>query len=176
MITTCPRGRQHAEHFFVVRVRKRPILNDAGVASHLDDEGLIAGSRGTQLNGWVRGHASIVAAVPSELITLFCRAEPSRGLMPATWLRRRRLARLGVSVVGGLVFLGRDILKLAVQSAVVDPVGPFHCGVIDVGHRWQRRKTARMPRSYCRGASPSAPTNVASRRAATPIMTRVTSR
>jgi hypothetical protein len=44
-------GRQHTQHFFVVRVRKRSILNDAGVASHLDDEGFISGRRITHLNG-----------------------------------------------------------------------------------------------------------------------------
>jgi hypothetical protein len=39
--------------------------------------------------------------------------------MPASWLRRGRLARLDVSVVGGLVFFGRNVLKLAVQAVVV---------------------------------------------------------
>ena len=40
--------------------------------------------------------------------------------MPASWLRRRRLGRLDVSVVGGLVFFGRNVVELAVQPAVVE--------------------------------------------------------
>src|ERR1700676_4504436 len=39
--------------------------------------------------------------------------------MPASWLRRRRRGRLNLSVVGALVFVGRDVVGLAVQSAVV---------------------------------------------------------
>src|ERR1700738_961247 len=40
--------------------------------------------------------------------------------MPASWLRRRRLGRRGLSVIGGVVFVGWDVVELAVQSAVVD--------------------------------------------------------
>ena len=42
--------------------------------------------------------------------------------MAASRLRRRWLGRLGVSVVGGLVFVGRDVLELAVQPAVGERV------------------------------------------------------
>src|SRR4051812_6212246 len=58
--------------------------------------------------------------------------------MPASWLRRRRLGRLGVSVVGGLVFFGRNVVELAVQPAVVEPIDPLHRGVFHVVEGAQR--------------------------------------
>ena len=52
--------------------------------------------------------------------------------MPASWLRRRRRGRLGLSVIGGLVFVGRNVVELAVQSAAVVPVDPLHRRVFHV--------------------------------------------
>ena len=50
-----------------------------------------------------------------------------RGLMPASWLRRRRLARLDVSVVGDLVFVGRpqetQIARLAGDGLTNQQIG-----------------------------------------------------
>src|SRR6202011_2362259 len=39
---------------------------------------------------------------------------------------------LGASVVGGFAFVGWDVVELAVQAAVVEPVDPLHRGVLDV--------------------------------------------
>lgn len=39
--------------------------------------------------------------------------------MLASCLRRRWLARLEVSVVGGLVFFGRNVVKLTVRSVLL---------------------------------------------------------
>jgi hypothetical protein len=39
---------------------------------------------------------------------------------------------LEVSVVGGLVFVGRDVVELAVQAPVVEPIDPLHGRVFDV--------------------------------------------
>jgi hypothetical protein len=66
--------------------------------------------------------------------------------MPASRLRRRRLGPLEVSVVGGLVLVGRGLVELAVQAQVVEPIDPLHRRVFDVvastQRAGQRRATA----------------------------------
>jgi hypothetical protein len=42
--------------------------------------------------------------------------------------------------VGGLVFFGWNVVKLAVQAAIVVPVDPLHRGVLHVVDRAQRRR------------------------------------
>lgn len=51
---------------------------------------------------------------------------------------RRRRGRLEVSVVGGLVFVGRNVVELAVQAPVVEPIDPLHRRVFDVVDGAQR--------------------------------------
>jgi hypothetical protein len=46
-------------------------------------------------------------------------------LMPASLLRRRRLGRLGLSVMGALVLVRRDVIEQAVQPAGVARMQPF---------------------------------------------------
>jgi hypothetical protein len=50
---------------------------------------------------------------------------------------------LGLSVVGRFVFLGWDVVEAAVQSAVVEPVDPFHRCVLDVVDDAQRARQER---------------------------------
>ena len=60
--------------------------------------------------------------------------------MLALCLRRCRLARLDVSVVGGLVFFGWNVVELAVQAAIVVPVDPLHRRLLHVVDRAQRAR------------------------------------
>jgi hypothetical protein len=63
--------REHFEHLLVVRVRQGPILNDAGVTRHFDNESVIAGMGCTQIHNRFR-HAPIVAAMRQEDDESFC--------------------------------------------------------------------------------------------------------
>jgi hypothetical protein len=63
--------------------------------------------------------------------------------MPASLLRRRRLGRLGLSVIGALVLVRWDVIEQAVQPAGVVPVDPLHRGVLDVVDGFQRASQER---------------------------------
>jgi IS30 family transposase len=67
--------------------------------------------------------------------------------MSASWLRCRRLGRLGVSVVGGLELRGWDVPELAVP-AFVEPVDPLHRRVL------RRRHGRRQDRRWATAWSP----------------------
>jgi hypothetical protein len=81
------------------------------------------------------------------------------GLMPASWLRRRRLGRLEVSVIGGFVFVGR-VVELAVQAAIVVPA-PRDTLVIS-------RRSPRSATDRC-GPAPSVGAPAATKQASWPI-------
>ena len=51
-----------------------------------------------------------------------------------------------MSVIGGLVFVGRNVVELAVQSAAVVPVDPFHRRVFHVVDGPQRAGQNGLPR------------------------------
>jgi hypothetical protein len=65
--------------------------------------------------------------------------------MRASWLRRRRLA-LEVSVVGGFVLLGWDVVELAVQAAVVELMRVI---VSKAAFRRRRYRAGRGSRRRC---------------------------
>lgn len=81
-------GRQKAEHVLIVGVGQRPILDDAGMAGHLEDERLVVSSRLTQPHIRVSGHVLIVAEASARERGIY-----SALLQDSTWHSQRGLDR-----------------------------------------------------------------------------------
>ena len=62
-------------------------------------------------------------------------------------VRRRRLERLDLSVVGGFVFVGWDVVELAVQASIVVPLDPLHGRVVNIVDSAQWAVPKRAPGS-----------------------------